>query len=53
MADIDAVVRELGGGQPKLRALGYSGDYVWPNAEGFDERNTFEKEVAYLKTWTG
>lgn len=27
------------------------GTYVWPNAAGFDQRNTYESEVAYLKDW--
>ena len=52
MADIDAVVRELGASAARnFERWDILGDYVWPNAEGFDERNTFEKEVAYLKTW--
>jgi hypothetical protein len=27
------------------------GEYVWPNAPGWDQRVTFELEVAYLKSW--
>jgi len=27
------------------------GDYVWPNADGWEERDTYAKEVEYLAWW--
>ena len=52
MADIDASVSQLGDAVGRnFERWDILGSYVWPNAEGFDERNTYEKEVAYLKQW--
>lgn len=28
------------------------GTYVWPNAAGYDKRNTYQSEVEYLVNWT-
>lgn len=28
------------------------GTYVWPNAAGYDKRNTYQSEVDYLVNWT-
>lgn len=27
------------------------GKYVWPNADGYANRNTYESEVAYMQNW--
>lgn len=27
------------------------GEYVWPNADGYEKRKSFESEVKYLKDW--
>ncbi len=29
------------------------GEYVWPNATGFDDRDTYAAEVGYLRDWLG
>ncbi len=52
MADIEAVVEILGdAGERNFERWSILGDYVWPNAPGWDERDTFRKEVNYMKQW--
>ena len=52
MADIEAVVELLGDArQRNFERWSILGDYVWPNAPGWDERDTFRKEVDYMKQW--
>ena len=51
-ADIDAAADALAQAQARNFARWpVLGQYVWPNAPGWDQRLTFEQEVAYLKTW--
>ena len=51
-ADIETVVELLGDArQRNFERWSILGDYVWPNAPGWDERNTFRKEVDYMKSW--
>ena len=52
MADIEAVVELLGDARERnFERWSILGDYVWPNAPGWDERDTFRKEVDYMKQW--
>lgn len=52
MADIEAVVEILGdAGERNFERWSILGDYIWPNAPGWDERDTFRKEVDYMKQW--
>ena len=52
MADIEQTVITLGdAGERNFERWNILGDYVWPNAPGWDERDTFRKEVDYMKDW--
>jgi len=52
LEDIDAVAKLLSEAQERnFERWEILGEYIWPNAPGFDERNTFNKEVDYLKEW--
>jgi len=52
LADIDVVAALLAEpSQRNFERWPVLGEYVWPNAEGWDERDTYQKEVDYLKSW--
>lgn len=52
MADIEQAVTALGtAGDRNFERWNILGDYIWPNASGWDERDTFRKEVDYMKDW--
>jgi hypothetical protein len=52
MADIESTVTVLGtAGERNFERWNVLGEYVWPNAPGWDERDTFRKEVDYMKGW--
>lgn len=51
-AAVDAAAATLGQSQQRNFARWpVLGTYVWPNAPGWEQRFTFELEVAYLKSW--
>jgi hypothetical protein len=53
LGDIDAVATQLAGG-PLTRNFErweVLGQYVWPNDEGAEDRETYDEELAYLKQW--
>ena len=52
MADIDATAELLSEAQARnFDRWPVLGEYVWPNDHGFEDRHTYEEEVAYLKEW--
>ena len=52
IADIDAAAALLTEAQLRnFERWDILGEYVWPNAEGWDQRQTHDAEVAYLKEW--
>ena len=52
MADIDAAANVIGESVARnFERWDILGSYVWPNAEGFDERDSYGEEIAYLKAW--
>ena len=51
-AAVDAAAASLSQAQQRnFERWPVLGEYVWPNAPGWDQRVTFELEVAYLKSW--
>ena len=52
MSDIEETVTHLGvAGTRNFEKWNILGDYIWPNAPGWEERDTFRKEVDYMKSW--
>ena len=52
MGDIDQAAEKLSEAQARnFQRWPVLGEYVWPNAPGWEERTTFEAEVAHLKSW--
>ncbi len=52
LADIDAWEAKLAGPAARnFERWEVLGEYVWPNAGGFEERDSFAAEVAYLRDW--
>jgi hypothetical protein len=52
MADIDAAAALLTDAAARnFERWPILGEYVWPNADGFEERTTYASEIAYLKDW--
>ncbi len=52
MADIDAYTNLLNEAQVRnFQKWPILGTYVWPNPNGYNERNTFQKEVDFVKNF--
>ena len=52
LADIDATAKLLNEAQARnFERWPVLGEYVWPNDFGFEERESYEDEIAYLKEW--
>lgn len=53
MADIDKAVATMGKAVDRNYDLWdwVLGEYLWPNPSGFEQRTTFESEIAFLKQW--
>lgn len=49
---IDAITNQLKFAQQRnFEKWDALGSYVWPNAPGYEDRDTYEKEVDWMKTW--
>lgn len=52
LGDIDRTVRLIGDAQIRnFERWPIIGEYIWPNDVGTEERESYEDEISYLKSW--